>query len=79
MLDLARDAGGLERHLFEQGVIVRPMGGYGLPQTVRISIGSHVENERLLRAIENAAIEDRTVLPSPARGRRWREPPDEGK
>jgi histidinol-phosphate aminotransferase len=51
MLDLARDATDLERHLFQQGVIVRPMGGYGLPQTVRISIGSHVENERLLRAL----------------------------
>jgi histidinol-phosphate aminotransferase len=51
MLDLARDAGDLERHLFERGVIVRPMGGYGLPQTVRISVGSHVENERLLRAL----------------------------
>jgi histidinol-phosphate aminotransferase len=30
---------------------VRPMGGYGLPQTVRVSVGSHVENERLLRAL----------------------------
>ncbi|HET6906699.1 MAG TPA: histidinol-phosphate transaminase [Rhodanobacteraceae bacterium] len=51
MLDLARDAGDLERHLFERGVIVRPMGGYGLPQTVRISIGSRVENQRLLDAL----------------------------
>lgn len=51
MLDLARDAGGFEKHLFERGVIVRPMGGYGLPQTLRISVGSHVENERLLAAL----------------------------
>ena len=51
MLDLARDAGGFERHLFERGVIVRPMGGYGLPQTVRISIGSRAESQRLLDAL----------------------------
>ncbi|HEY3522008.1 MAG TPA: histidinol-phosphate transaminase [Rhodanobacteraceae bacterium] len=51
MIDLRRDAAALERHLFERGVIVRPMGGYGLPQTVRISIGSRAENERLLRAL----------------------------
>lgn len=51
MLDLERDARELESHLFRRGVIVRPMGGYGLPQTVRISIGSRVENERLLRAL----------------------------
>ncbi|HEY7871835.1 MAG TPA: histidinol-phosphate transaminase, partial [Rudaea sp.] len=29
---LPRDATKLERHLFERGVIVRPMGGYGLPR-----------------------------------------------
>lgn len=51
MLDLGRSASELESHLFERGVIVRPMGGYGLPDTVRISIGSRAENERLLRAL----------------------------
>ncbi len=51
MIDLGRDASELERHLFERGVIVRPMGGYGLPQTLRISIGSRAENERLLQAL----------------------------
>jgi len=51
MIDLGRDASDLERHLFERGVIVRPMGGYGLPHTVRISIGDRAENERLLRAL----------------------------
>lgn len=48
---LARDAAGLERHLFERGVIVRPMAGYGLPRAVRISVGSRAENERLLDAL----------------------------
>lgn len=48
---LPRDAAKLERHLFERGVIVRPMGGYGLPRTLRISVGSRAENRRLLRAL----------------------------
>ena len=51
MVDLARDAAGFERHLFERGVIVRPMGGYGLAETVRISVGSRMENQRLLDAL----------------------------
>lgn len=51
LLDLHRDAADLERHLFERGVIVRPMGGYGLPQTLRISVGSREENCRLLEAL----------------------------
>lgn len=41
----------LEHHLFERGVIVRPVGGYGLPNALRISVGSRAENRRLLRAL----------------------------
>lgn len=52
LVDLGRDAAAFEHHLFERGVIVRPMGGYGLPQTLRISIGSRAENERLLAAVD---------------------------
>lgn len=48
---LARDASKLEHHLFERGVIVRPMGGYGLPRALRISVGNRAENRRLLRAL----------------------------
>jgi len=48
---LARDAAKLEHHLFERGVIVRPMGGYGLPRALRISVGNRAENRRLLSAL----------------------------
>lgn len=48
---LSRNAATLERHLFERGVIVRPMGGYGLPRALRISVGSRAENQRLLDAL----------------------------
>lgn len=51
LLDAETDAAPLERHLFGQGVIVRPMDGYGLPQTLRISIGSRAGNQRLLDAL----------------------------
>jgi histidinol-phosphate aminotransferase len=36
----------------KQGVIVRPMGGYDLPEWVRISIGTAKENERCLAALK---------------------------
>lgn len=48
LVDLGRDAAGTEAHLFERGVIVRPMVGYRLPHTVRVSVGSRAELERLL-------------------------------
>jgi histidinol-phosphate aminotransferase len=48
---LPREAAKLERHLFDCGVIVRPMVGYGLPRALRISVGNRAENRRLLRAL----------------------------
>ena len=40
--------------LQKQGVIVRPMGGYQLPEWIRISIGTPQENERCLAALKMA-------------------------
>jgi histidinol-phosphate aminotransferase len=34
------------------GVITRPMGGYQLPEWIRISIGTPKENERSLTALK---------------------------
>jgi histidinol-phosphate aminotransferase len=34
------------------GVIVRPMGGYQLPEWIRISVGTTKENERCLQTLE---------------------------
>jgi histidinol-phosphate aminotransferase len=38
----------------QQGVIVRPMGGYQLPEWIRISVGTPKENERCLGALKIA-------------------------
>jgi histidinol-phosphate aminotransferase len=51
LIDFGRDAAPIERALFERGVIVRPMGGYGLPEFLRVSVGARTENERLLEAL----------------------------
>jgi histidinol-phosphate aminotransferase len=40
----------------KQGVIVRPMGGYQLPEWIRISIGTPKENERCLGALKTALV-----------------------
>jgi histidinol-phosphate aminotransferase len=51
LVDFAGDAAPIERALLERGVIVRPMGGYGLPECLRVSVGTRVENQRLLGAL----------------------------
>ncbi|MGO1073699.1 histidinol-phosphate transaminase [Lysobacter sp. CA199] len=42
----------VEAALVERGVILRPMGGYGLADCIRISVGSPDENRRLLAALD---------------------------
>jgi histidinol-phosphate aminotransferase len=43
--------------LLHHGVIVRPVGGYGLPRHVRISVGLEEENQRLVAALEQVLNE----------------------
>jgi histidinol-phosphate aminotransferase len=39
-------------NLLESGIVVRPLGSYGVPNGVRISIGSDAENEFLVSALK---------------------------
>lgn len=50
-VNFARDAAPIYQQLLEQGVIVRPVAGYGLPNFLRITIGLEDENARLLDAL----------------------------
>ncbi len=40
--------------LLRQGVIVRPIGGYGMPEWLRVSIGLPEENARFIAALKQA-------------------------
>ncbi len=48
------DGASVNHKLLQQGVIVRPIGGYGLPEWLRVTIGSEPENARFLEALEKA-------------------------
>ncbi len=48
------DGAAVNRKLLQQGVIVRPIAGYGLPNHLRITIGLEAENARLLEALEKS-------------------------
>ncbi len=45
------DGRAVYERLLKEGVIVRPMNGYGLPRHVRISVGLPEENRRLVEAL----------------------------
>ncbi|MGY0504533.1 histidinol-phosphate transaminase [Luteimonas sp. e5] len=52
LVEFGDDAARIEAALLAQGVVLRPMSGYGLPHCLRISIGRGDENERLLAALD---------------------------
>jgi histidinol-phosphate aminotransferase len=48
------DGAAMNGKLLQQGVIVRPIGGYGLPNHLRVTIGLESENLRFLEALDKA-------------------------
>ena len=54
LIDCARPAAGVYEAMLRQGVIVRPVGNYQLPNHLRITIGTRVQNERMLAALKQA-------------------------
>jgi histidinol-phosphate aminotransferase len=48
------DAAAVNQKLLRQGVIVRPVAGYGMPEHLRVTIGLERENLRFLEALEKA-------------------------
>ncbi len=50
-IDFGRDTAPINQALLREGVIVRPVAGYGMPHHLRVSIGLPEENARFLEAL----------------------------
>jgi histidinol-phosphate aminotransferase len=57
VIDPPSDAPALVDTLLRQGVIVRPMTGFGLPNALRVTVGLPEQNERFLAALRTALAE----------------------
>jgi len=57
LVDLHRDGRAFYQAMLKRGVIVRPMTAYALPTYIRITVGTAVENERLLKAVSATLTE----------------------
>lgn len=51
-VDVGDNAKSVFEGLLEQGVIVRPVAGYGMPRHLRVTVGLPEENERFLEALK---------------------------
>lgn len=47
------DAKAIYQKLLLEGVIVRPLQAYGMPRHIRVTIGTHQQNERFIAALDN--------------------------
>lgn len=61
-VDMKQEAQPLFQALLKEGVIVRPVGNYGLPQHLRISIGLAEENEFALAALGRVLAVSKTPV-----------------
>lgn len=52
LIDLGKDPMPVYNALLREGVIVRPLGGYGLKTQLRVTIGLPEENERFVKAMK---------------------------
>lgn len=52
LVEFGADAARIETGLVARGVVLRPMGGYGLGECLRITVGTAAENARLLQALD---------------------------
>jgi histidinol-phosphate aminotransferase len=56
-VDFRREAAPINDSLLRQGMIVRPIASYGLPNHLRISVGTQEQNKRLVQALKKALEE----------------------
>ena len=54
LFDFGSDAKPAYEALLKQGVIVRPMNGWGLSTFLRVTIGKPADNRRFLKALKSA-------------------------
>ncbi|PXX91578.1 histidinol-phosphate transaminase [Marinobacter vulgaris] len=64
-VDVGDKAADVNQSLLEQGVIVRPIAGYGMPRHLRVSIGLPEENDRFIESLARAL----DALPAAESGR----------
>ncbi len=56
-VDLGRNSAPVYEALLREGVIVRPIANYGLPDHLRVTVGKKDENERFLSALKKVLVD----------------------
>ncbi len=57
-VDFSEQAAYVNEQLLQHGVIVRSLAGYNMPNFLRVSIGTHEENARVLGVLKQVLVND---------------------
>jgi len=57
LIDLPHDVEAIDRALLRRGVILRPTAPFGIPQAIRVTIGTQEQNERVVRTLKQVLVE----------------------
>ncbi|HYY68331.1 MAG TPA: histidinol-phosphate transaminase, partial [Terriglobales bacterium] len=52
--DTGEDAAALSKHIQNEGIIVRPLGPWGIPTAIRVTVGTPEQNELFIAALARA-------------------------
>ena len=61
------NAKAVNESLLRQGVIVRPIGVYEMPEHLRVTVGLESENQKFLKSLEMALEQTLDVIPEARR------------
>lgn len=59
LIDTGMDGDEITEELMKRGVIVRSAKNYGIPQSIRVTVGSEKQNEKFIAAMKNIFIKKR--------------------
>jgi len=57
LVDMPKDVKAINEGMLRRGVIIRPMSGFGMPDAIRVTLGTHEQNVRMLQTLEQVLAE----------------------
>lgn len=57
LIDFGDRTDAIEQALLTRGIVLRPMAGYGLPDCLRITVGTEADNRRLLEGLDAVQLD----------------------
>ncbi|MCX5726742.1 MAG: aminotransferase class I/II-fold pyridoxal phosphate-dependent enzyme, partial [Candidatus Saganbacteria bacterium] len=55
-IDVKRNADVLFMEMMRQGIIIRPLSSFGMPEAIRVTVGTPEQNKRFIEALKKVLL-----------------------